>query len=181
MDLQYLEIHDRGKAYRERLYKLYESSFPRLERKPISTLEKTFEQGKNKILAITEGEDFVGLAVVMTDGKLNLLEYLAIEPEKRNRGYGGRALRHLLAAYAERPLVVEIERPDEKAADNADRLRRRAFYLSNGMESSGVCVWLFHMEYELLCANGKLSYEDYRQMLVSCMGARVKAFLRHME
>ena len=180
MELQFLEIHDTGKAYQDRLFALYEASFPRMERKPVGTLEKTFSEGKNKILAITEGEDFVGLAVVMSDGRLNLLDYLAIEPARRDRGYGGCALRHLLAEYADRPFVVEIERADEKAADNAERLRRRAFYLSNGMESSGVCVWLFHVEYELLCANGKIGYEAYRRLMADCMGARVKPFLREL-
>ncbi len=180
MELKFLEIHSAGKAYRDRLYALYEATFPRMERKPVSSLEKTFSEGKNKILAITEGEDFVGLAVVMSDGRVNLLDYLAIEPTKRDRGYGGFALRYLLREYADRPFVVEIERPDEKAGDNAERLRRRAFYLFNGMESSGVCVWLFHVEYELLCANGSVSYAEYRRLLTDCMGTRVKPFLREL-
>ena len=180
MELQFSEIHDAGRAYRDRLFALYEATFPRAERKPVSSLEKTFSEGKNKILAITEGEDFVGLAVVMTDGRLNLLDYLAIDPAKRDRGYGGYALRHLLREYADRPLVVEIERPEEGAADNAQRLRRRAFYLANGMEGSGVCVRLFHVDYELLCANGKVGYEEYHRLLTDCMGARVKPFLREL-
>lgn len=180
MELQFLEIHTEGRVYRERLFALYDASFPRLERKPVSSLEKTFEEGKNKILAITEGEDFIGLAILMTNGRLTLLDYLAIVPEKRDRGYGGCALRRLLESYTALPFVVEIERVDPAAADNAERLRRRAFYLSNGMESSGVCVWLFHMEYELLCANGSVSYADYRRLLTDCMGARVKHFLREL-
>ena len=180
MSLQFLEIHGPGKVYRDALYALYERSFPRLERKPVSSLERTFSEGKSKILAVTEDEDFIGLAVLMTDGRCTLLDYLAIEPDKRDRGYGSQVLRRLLTEYNERPLLVEIERADERAADNADRLRRRDFYLRSGMESSGVCVWLFHVEYELLCANGSVSYEQYRALLTHCMGGRVGAFLHQL-
>ena len=180
MELRFLEIHSEGKPYRDALIRLYERSFPRLERKPVSSLERTYAEGKNAILAVTDGEEFVGLAILMTDGRCTLLDYLAIEPEKRDRGYGSQVLRRLLTEYSELPLLVEIERADESAADNAERLRRRAFYLRNGMESSGVCVWLFQVEYELLCANGSVSYEQYRALLTDCMGGRIKPFLHRI-
>lgn len=181
MELRFLEIHAEGRPYREKLIRLYENSFPRLERKPVSSLERTFAEGKNAILAIADGEEFIGLAILMTDGRCTLLDYLAIEPEKRDRGYGGQALRRLLSEYDQRPFIVEIERLDESAEDNEQRLRRREFYLRNGMESSGVCVWLFQVEYELLCANGSVDYEAYRTLLTDCMGGRVKPFLHQVK
>lgn len=181
MDLRLLEIHSEGKAYRDELFALYEDTFPRVERKPVSSLEKTCAEGKMKILAVCEGEEFVGLAVLMTDGSLLLLDYLAILPEKRNLGYGGAVLHRLLEEYNACPLAVEIERIDPSAEDNRERMSRRAFYLRNGMKSSGVFVWLFHMEYELLCANGEVSYESYRSLLTHCMGNRMKPFLRKID
>ncbi len=181
MELKLLEIHGEGRAYREDFLRLYEASFPRMERKPVTSLDKTFAEGRNRVLAVTDGGEFVGLAVVMTDGEVTLLDYLAIAGDKRNKGYGAAVLQRLLAEYADRPFLVEIERIDESAPDNAARIKRRSFYLRNGLESSGVFVWLFHMEYELLCAHGRAGYPEYRKLLTSCMGSRIKPFLRQLE
>ncbi len=181
MELQLLEIHAEGIAHREAFIRLYEDAFPRLERKPVSSLEKTFAEGKNQIFALAEEERFVGLAVVMSNGKCRLLDYLAIEPALRDRGYGSAALGLLLERYSSLPFVVEIERSDESAADNAERMRRREFYLRNGMESSGVFVRLFHVDYELLCANGCVGYGEYSGLLSDCMGRRIGTVLREIK
>lgn len=181
MELTFLDIHAGGEQYREELLRLYEASFPRMERKPVSSLERTCAEGKMRILAICADGAFAGLAILMSDGKARLLDYFAILPEKRNRGIGGMALRALLEQFADLPFIVEIERTDESAEDNEQRLRRRAFYLRNGMESSGAFVWLFQVEYELLCANGSIRYADYRSLLCHCMGNRMKPFLHQIE
>lgn len=181
MEVKLLEIHGEGRAYRDEFIALYENAFPRFERKPVSSLEKTFSEGKNQLLAVTVGKEFVGLAVVMTDGYATLLDYLAIAENQRNKGYGAQVLKTLISQYASLPFLVEIERLDSAAQDNSMRIKRRNFYLHNGMESTGAFVWLFHVEYELLCANGKAGYEEYRKLLLSCMGKRMKPFLRKLE
>ena len=67
-------------------------------------------------------------------------------------GYGTEALLLLRELYSDRQFFLEIEEPEEKALNQADRLRRKKFYLQNGMEETGIRIVLFGVDMELLCA-----------------------------
>lgn len=54
-------------------------------------------------------------------------EHFAIDPEKRNGGYGRRAIEQLCSNIAPRPLVLEVEMPDNEIAR-----RRIGFYQRQG-------------------------------------------------
>ena len=60
---------------------------------------------------------------------------------------------------------------------------RKAFYLRNGFESSGIFVNVKGCDYELLCLNGKITYEEYQKVLEASMGERLykKANVRELE
>ena len=53
----------------------------------------------------------------------------------------------------------------------------------DGFESSGIFVNVKGCDYELLCLNGKLTYEEYQKVLEASMGERLykKANVREIE
>ncbi len=150
---------------------LYLEAFPAAERKPFSMLEEMQRQGLGEILAMTDdNEAFLGLAVVLRRGDLVLLDYLAVAPEGRSRGVGSETLRQLAARFAGSRLLIEIELPDEAAANNSQRLRRRQFYLRAGFAELDVRVSLAGVPMELLSLGGAVSWEEYHQLQVELIG-----------
>ena len=83
-----MNIADEGMRYKSQLYELYEMAFPEQEKKPLHVMEQLVEDGKMEMLAIVDGDEFVGLAINMLSGNCALLDYYAIIPEKRSGGYG---------------------------------------------------------------------------------------------
>lgn len=163
----------------KKVKELYEASFPRSEKKPFRFIVKKREEGFFDILAIEDEQgNFCGLAIMMLSGGLALLDYLAIAPDCQGAGLGGKTLQELRERYGEDKIVVEIEstaglEPVTGMSESAsgqgvedvqnakDRLRRKAFYLRNGMTPMDYRVNLFGVEMEVLTYGRHLSYEEY--------------------
>lgn len=146
--------------------KLYEASFPKAERKPFEMMTEKQKEGLFEILAIEdEAGTFCGLAIMILAAGLALLDYFAIDPRRQGSGMGSVTLQELRERYGSDKVVVEIERttgPEAEAAENArDRIRRKAFYLRNGMVPTGLLVDLFGVEMEVLTFGRELSFEEY--------------------
>ena len=83
----------------EKVKTLYEAAFPENEKKPFSFMLEGRKKGQFNILYIEE-ECFCGLAIMMLYGNMALLDYFAIDPDLRNSGHGGWALRKLQERFA---------------------------------------------------------------------------------
>lgn len=147
---------------------LYEAAFPKSEKKPFSLILETQDQGYADILAVTDREGrFCGLAIMILSGDLVLLDYLAVDPGCRGTGVGSAVLEKLQERYGEDKLVVEIERTTgsgAKAENIQDRIRRKAFYLRNGMVPAGFCVDLLGVEMEVLTFGRALDFSEYYEI-----------------
>lgn len=166
---------------KERLNKvkdLYEEAFPKSEKKPFGMILKGRKKGKYEILSIeSEKGEFQGLAITMHYADFVLLDYFAISPECRGSGIGGEALRALQKSYTGKKFLLEIESTvglenrtevgkDIAEADEAAlRLRRKEFYLRNGMQSMNYLVNLFGVEMEIMTYGCSVSFEEYHSIL----------------
>lgn len=103
------------------------------------------------------------------EGRVLLLDYLAVEPEIRCRGIGTQLLAELRQYYAPiaDTILIECERP--KTAPNELEARQRIrFYTQAGAELTNVRIWLFEVEYSILtlaCAKETVSLDWAQQML----------------
>lgn len=173
MTIETLTLSQIRRLYAERLKR----DFPDNELKPLQMIENALAAGAYVCLgAVAEGE-IAAYAFFVLSGENALLDYLAVEESLRDRGLGGQFLRLLsegpLRAYAQ--VLVEVENPDRArdAAEYETRRRRLAFYLRNGLQDTGVEVWLYHVDYRILSMTGEPSpaqvrtiYEAiYRSML----------------
>lgn len=160
MQLKNIETKAQMKALRA----LYEEAFPKSEKKPFFVLKRLEKKGNAEFLCI-EDEDgrFLGLAMMMLYGELALLDYFAIAPECRGHNVGSQALKALKKRYADKKLLLEIESTvGAKQPENAEeRLRRKAFYLRNGMTPMNFLVDLFGVEVEILTHGKDVTFEEY--------------------
>lgn len=155
-----------SKEQLDQIKELYEGSFPKSEKKPFGMMTAKQKEGLYEILAIEdERGNFCGLAIMILAGGLVLLDYFAIDPRCQGSGMGSAALLELRERYGSDKIVVEIERTtgaEAEAAENArERIRRKAFYLRNGMVPVGFLVNLFGVEMEVLTFGRELTFAEY--------------------
>ena len=145
-----------------RLYRLYMSAFPREERKPFSMIRKMYKKGTTDIWCLALDGEFVGLGITINGPDMILLDYFAIEKKKRQQGVGTAALPVLMDYYGDKGFFLEIESTLEEAPNKAQRLRRKAFYLSCGLRELGATACLFGVNMELLGVRCQLDYDGYK-------------------
>ena len=144
------------------LFRLYHDSFPRYERKPFRIILSMWKKGKTDIWVITEKKKIIGFASTINGDRLILLDYLAILPKERGRGYGCRMLSAFREQYQEKGFFVEIESVYEKSSECADHIRRKRFYERNGLKEMRVLASVFDVPMELMGWNCQLDFQEYR-------------------
>ena len=153
----------------KKIQRLYDASFPDDERIPwhriISMLGDT-----RRMYAYYDGDLFVGLSYIFIHRNIAYLSYLAVEEELRARGYGSEILRSILKDLSGYKTVIDIEVVDQQADNYEERIKRRNFYLHNGFRPTGVGYYFYHVDYELLSANGNVSAEEYLDLILEHWG-----------
>ena len=165
----------------EDVRKLYEASFPKSEKKPFAFMLQKQKEGVFDILAIEDEQGtFCGLAIMMLSGGRALLDYLAIEPDCQGSGIGSSALSELRERYGEERIVVEIESTAEEnsVSGRSERLRRKAFYLRNGMVPMDFLVELFGVEIEVLTFGSEITFEQYYAIYAQVLPASLAEKIR---
>mgnify|MGYP000063774678 CR=1 FL=1 len=72
-----MELSNAGSLDLKYIRDLYRISFPDVERKPFSLIERKAAMGTMEILMMSEGGERMGLAITASDGELVLLDYFA--------------------------------------------------------------------------------------------------------
>lgn len=150
--------------------RIYLEAFPRAERKPFGIMKRKARKGVMELLAVADGRETVGLAITVLYRDLVLLDYFAISRSCRGMNYGSRALALLKERYGGKRLLLEIELLDERAPNREDRVRRKQFYLRNGMLETGIRAVVFRVPMEVLTAGGPLTYGEYHDIYEKVIG-----------
>lgn len=143
------------------IYRLYRRAFPWNERKPFGIILSMHRKGKTDVWYYQSKHRFAGFATTINDESLILLDYLAVIENARGRGIGSRILQHLMNHYSGKGFFVEIESEFEETPDQEERIRRKQFYLRNGMEPSHVMASVFGVKMELLCKGCCVDFNRY--------------------
>ena len=121
--------------------------------------------------------------------RIVLLDYLAVEPDRRHAGVGSMLLTQLREHYAASAdaLLIECERP-KAAPDEAQARERIHFYTRAGAQLTSVRIWLFDVEYSILvlpcgvrvpaCNWAEQMLSLYRQMLPKAIFKRNVRLIR---
>lgn len=145
-----------------RIYRLYQSAFPRSEKKPFSMIRAMQKKGKSDVWYCENDGSFAGLVITVNGPDKVLLDYLAVNKKCRGQGVGSELLRQMRQQYAGKGIFLEIEAVRSAADNYEERKRRKRFYLSNGMTELGVVAELFGVEMELLGFDCKLTFDAYQ-------------------
>lgn len=128
--------------------------FPPEELMPWRWMEPLIEQGYQRSAGFFDEEGLAAYALFITAGerpRTALLNYFAVEPQRRGQGTGSLCLRLMREALAGEDcrIIFEVEDPDS-APDRETALRRIDFYLRSGARATGVRSTLFGVEYRIM-------------------------------
>lgn len=140
--------------------KLYNSAFPKNERRSFSELVKK-RLGGTEVFCFYDEETFVGMACLLNSPTISHIIYLAVEESLRGRGYGSKALELIHRSKSGRKIMVDIEVENENAENAEQRIMRKKFYLKAGYEETPVKYEWRQENYEILSFGGQISEEEY--------------------
>ena len=141
------------------IYQTYMTvDFPRNELRPFSSVILLHGQGRYAGYGLFDGQEqlqaYVFFARLQEDAQCHyLVDYLAVLPDRRDRGLGSVLLSLLPEALQTSGCIVgEVEDPDmtEDPDEKTVRQRRIAFYLRAGYLDTGVKVNLFGVDYRIM-------------------------------
>ncbi len=157
---------------------LYRDAFPASEKKPFWLIQKKQREGFSEILGLINEENrLVGEIITIAWQDLLLVDYFAIAEDVRGQGYGALALRLMKERCKGKRLLLEIETPDVSCENSLERVRRKRFYQSCGMESMEYHVGLFGVEMEIMTCQCQVSFAEYHEIFVGVYG---KYFARNV-
>ena len=163
----------------ERIENLYLRAFPLDERKPFPVILEKCREGSMQILkAEDENHDFLGLVIMILHNDLAILDYLAMDESCRNKGYGSQILSLLNERYADYRMILEIENPDVPSDNTAERIRRKGFYLRNGMIMMPFEVDLFGVEMLILTNGEHVTFDEYHSIFVDVFSPLISEKIR---
>ena len=117
-----VRIENEHSPYFARFWATYEDSFPPSERRARAAQTALFERPEFRLDAWLEGSAFLGFMAWWDFGDYRYVEHVAVSPEARSGGNGGKILRTWMNKDP-RPVYLEIEEP----VDDVTR-RRLGFY-----------------------------------------------------
>ncbi len=133
VELEQLKSCD-GETFRQ-LYGIYAASIVAREQKPEGWIGAMMGAPEYRVWVAKEGGLVRGFSIVFHSAAegFALLEYMAVAPEKRNRGVGRELfLRSVAFAVTPQgrvlPVLLEIDSDREASNDRAMRTRREQFY-----------------------------------------------------
>ncbi len=154
----------------KRIKSLYKKAFPQNERKPFSLIKAMQKKGKTDIWYFEDNKKFVGLVITINSDDIILIDYLAVHPECRSKGYGTKILDCISEHYKPRGIFLEIEIPYESAENYKERARRKSFYINAGFTPMNTYAKLFGVDMELMGKGCFLDYEEYREFYLRNYG-----------
>jgi GNAT superfamily N-acetyltransferase len=136
MHIAPLEINDRERF--DAFYAIYRVSFPLSEQKSYGELLRMGSLASYTIFTAQNNEEILGFCIMFHDREVDfyLLEYMAIDAQKRSLGLGSKLFRtsmqHLIHTYGLKPLVIEIDSPEKPSDEQHTREKREQFYRKQG-------------------------------------------------
>lgn len=73
--------------------------------------------------------------------KMIFLLYFAVNAQQRSKGYGSQIIHELKQVARGREIILNVEKPDQSAENNTQRVQRITFYERNGfVKAVSICV-----------------------------------------
>ena len=150
---------------------IYLEAFPKRESKPYFALRHSVKKKKALVMTAAEGNQLLGFTVLIPYRDMVMVDYLAVSSKIRSKGTGSHLLEHICKHFAGKKIVLLIERPDDAAENQSQRLARRRFYFKNGFTSSNLFITGVSGEMEIMNCGGMISADDYMALQQYALGS----------
>lgn len=151
----------------DRILEIYKNSFPEVERFPAWLLRiMSHLRGINSI-AFYDGNNLCGFSYFLVNEKTIFILFLAVNDKIRSKGYGSQIIAWIKDNYPNRDIFLDVEKPNENAENNHQRMKRIEFYQRNGIFKTNHTFTYDGVTYEILCTDKNFSEEDYNENLIS--------------
>lgn len=148
--------------------RLYKQAFPPEERAPFAMLMR--KAVKADFFALYDNEKWLGLAYIVSRGKLAYIFYIAVTPEQRGKGYGTEAMKALIEYYKDCRLFLALEQLDKSADNYEQRVKRHEFYKHCGLSELPYKIKEGNVIYDIMGVGGKVEPEEYRELIENYLG-----------
>lgn len=153
-----------------RTVRLYKSAFPLDERAPMWFLTLKSSCEYVDFWGIYADGKWIGLAYVISENSASYLFYLALSDDMRGKGFGSKAMQSLKRHYAGQKLFLALEHLDESAKNYNERLRRRNFYMKNGLKLLPLTIREASVIYDVM-GTEEIQPCEYENMMKKYLGA----------
>lgn len=152
---------------------LYLTAFPENERKSFAMMQDLMAEGLVEMVIFSTNKlPFVGFAISAIHEQTVLVDYLAIHPDYRGRGFGSMALKWLLSHYEAFKVYLEIESTKIDAENKRERQLRKDFYLKNALKLLAYEAEVADVRFEVLANNESLGADEYVAVYHNVYGTR---------
>ncbi|WP_165210781.1 GNAT family N-acetyltransferase [Streptococcus tangpeifui] len=146
------------------LESLYLTAFPPEERLDWDWLLKKADSGQADFVAYYDDSDFVGFTYSLMSDTVYYLLFLAVVEDKHSQGYGSAILAKVAQQAGSRIRVLVIEPSDQAASNYGQRLRRLAFYQSNGYHLTPHYYYEGPEVYQVMASQTRLPLADFTNL-----------------
>ena len=148
IDLQYVDIN----IFEKNIYQYYLENFPKEEeRKTLEEFENAYNNGYVKFIQILNNSQLIGFMILnIKDNGYMILDYLAILPQYRNKGYGTEAVKRLIKLSSKnKGIIIECEKISKKRdyKENTLKIKREKFYEKLGFKKMNFDLLLWNILY----------------------------------
>ncbi|MCR4563004.1 MAG: GNAT family N-acetyltransferase [Bacilli bacterium] len=162
--MNFVEVKENTDIYKK-TEDLFLRAFPPEERPPFKFFYMDGGRFKGSVLAIYDGETYVGLLITNLKDDLVYIYFLAIDDSVRSKGYGSQVLSAVKGFYQGKRLFLLAEEVDPRYEDYEHRKRREHFYLKNGFKNSKTVIEEFGVRYELFTLDCVVEPREFYLMM----------------
>ena len=155
---------------KKKVKRLYLEAFPKEERVSFMLLAAREKKGNGDLLALKDGDLFVGMVSVLRYEDLAYIFYLAVDEGLRGRGYGSRVLSSLKERYSGCRIFLAREQLDEKADNYEQRVSRHSFYQKNGLVDFPCKITEQKVIYDVMGIGDNVTAKEYDKLITRWAG-----------
>ena len=142
------------------LWKLYNDSFPRVERLTLEHQKTALRSELYSLLAYTDEGKFVGLVGYWEFDSYVYIEHLCVDPSLRSGGYGSRIMKHLCGS-TDKTVILEIEPVVDEPTARRLRFYEKLGFTLNDYEYIQPALSWKEVELRIMATGGALSEEEF--------------------
>ena len=162
--MEYTRVTRKLKDYRS-VVELMLTAFPPEERIPIWVLNILSKKRNVNFNAWYDNKELCGITYTIESEKMIFLLYFAVNAQQRSKGYGSKIIYELKQTAGDREIILNVEKPDQSAENNTQRVQRIAFYEKNGFYQSGFDLRIEGTDYLVFSTNAVPDKTEFSSIL----------------